>query len=60
MQLLAIGSDDKLCVYDLGISLSFRRVQTFERHLSTFVNAERVVSRNGSLEQERTPDLAEV
>jgi hypothetical protein len=60
MQLLTICSDDKLCVYDFGISLSFRCVQTFERHLKFFVNTEHVASRNDSLEQERMPDLEEV
>ena len=60
MQLLAICSDDKLCVYDFSISLSFRCVQTFEGHLRTLVNAKRVVSRNDSPEQERMLDLEEV
>ena len=60
MQLLAICSDDELCVYDFGVCLSFKCIQTLECHLRTFINAEHVVSRNDTLEQEKMPDLAAV
>ena len=61
MQLLAICSDDELCVYDFGVGLSFGCVQTFKRYLRrSLVNAKQVAFIDDSLEQERMPDLAEV